>query len=172
MRRILIAALLGAPLLIATPAAAAIAEAGPAANGGAYSGVTSGLTHDQLASTTLDRLVPEAAPAPVGTQLAGDANANALWWLQLGLGNRYDHDRRHRNRGWDKNDRWNKNHGWYKNGHRGKKGHWNQHSRRWDRDRDWDRDRRHRGWDRDRRHGHRDWDKGRKHRWGNDRHRR
>jgi hypothetical protein len=166
MRRILIAALFGAPLLIAGPAAAAIAGGETSAKAVGQQGLASDLTHELIAGTTLDELIPETPAEPRGVQLAGDSNAGALWWLQLGVGNRW-HDRdyrRHNHRRWDHDRRWRREHG----------GHWNQrrwwyernqrrHGHDWRRHRDWDHDdrrwRRHRDRDDDHRwRSRRDWD--------------
>ena len=148
MRRILIAVLLGAPLLIASPAVAAIAGSKTPTSGSERSGVAGGLAHGELARDTLADLVPNEAPAARAVQLAGDANA--LWWLQLGVGNRW-HDshrhRDHRHRDWHKHDRWHHNHGAHR-GHR----RWHQEGHR---HRDWRGDR---GRDDDRRWRRRDWD--------------
>ena len=179
MRRILIAALLGAPLFISSPAVAALAKAEVTATAGEQPGVTSGLTHDQIARSTFDGLVPERVVDSAGVQIAGNSDRNALWWLQLGIGNRWhDNDRRHHHRRWDDDNRWHKNHGWHRN-HRHSRG-WERHrhrDHRWHRHRGWDDDdrrwRRHRDWDDDDHrwrgrhdwgdddwdsHGHRDWD--------------
>lgn len=167
MRRILIAALLGAPLLIAGPASAAVGnthlldDAAPALSGGTTAAV--------LALDPIEE--PAAEPAPL--QFAHDTRSNPLWWLQVGVGNQWRGDRDHGpNRRWWGKDRHHHDKHWKKK-HRHK--HYSKH---WDRDRHhkWDRDRRrHRDWDDDRRrHRDRDWDRDRDrdYRWGNDHHRR
>ena len=153
MRRFLIAALFGAPLLIAGPAFAAVGKthASPA-------------TSSELAGAgAVDlRLVEAEETSPAPLQVA-HRSSNPLWWLQVGVGNQWRDGHRHRQR----HDH--QRHGWHK-GH-GKHGkHWNrhrQHSRHWDHRRhDHDRDRHHR------RHRDRDYDRDRDHRGGHGHHRR
>lgn len=163
MRRFLIAAMLGAPLLIAGPAVAAVGETEAATQDGAFAASASGLSLGQTTQATRGRLVPESKVVPAGPMLAGDYRDNPLWWLRMGIGNRWDDDDDHwrHTRRWDDDNRWHRNHPWYKRHDWKKRGRWDQHSRRWDRDRDWDRDRRRHwddDWDDDDRRHRRDWD--------------
>lgn len=171
MRRFLIAALLGAPLLIAGPALAAVGKTEAAATENAFAASASGPSLGLMTPSSRDRLALDSKTAPAGPVLAHESRSNPLWWLQAGIGDRWDDDDRWRRDRWKK-DRWHRSHPWYKR-HDWKKGRWYQHSRRWDRDRDWDR--RHRHWDdHDRRRRDHDWDRGHRdhggdYRWGDDR---
>ncbi len=147
MRHFLIAALLGAPLLIASPVMAATGNAGHSKQ----AVHTAVFTSNGLSEEFQDGLRSRTPAAPAVQQLAHNSNPNPLWWLQVGVGNRWQDD----NDGWRRNN--GKHHGWGKGHHRNHRD-WNRGRHNGHRDRG-DRHDRHRD-----RHHHRDRDDHRGHR--------